>query len=540
MKKLITIFVFIFLVSFINANNILVSNVSLLEQNLTSRTCKIKFDVSWDNSWRNNTIPGNWDAAWVFIKARINGGAWQHVSLENTGYTTPNYAIISIPADRKGFFIYRASNGNGSVNYTDCKFLWDYGQVNITSDASIELKVFAIEMVYITQGAFKVGDGSSYPGVLKQGSADNDPWEITSENSITTTNTTENGYYYNSDGFTGTNNIGNTSGDIFTIPAAYPKGYNAFYCMKYELSQQQYVDFLNTLDRTQQQNMVNAPLNNVITPFGSYFALLNDPSSTNRNSIAYNKDPFIGSNTIFNFYCDINDNNIADEAADGQSLACNLIKWKNMAAYLDWSALRPMTELEYEKICRGFNDPVNGEYAWGGAYAALIFYTLNNYYTDNEIITNTSANLGNIHYSINFMVDGPMRCGIFAASTPNPNRMTTGASYFGVMEMSGNVAEQCVSVGNIAGRSFQGQHGDGVLSNPGYGNVDYWPGINGNTDNNTANTSAVSDISGLAGIGSKGGSYIEAPTCIVSNRKNTNFHYEDNGDIGIRGIRTAP
>ena len=29
------------------------------------------------------------------------------------------------------------------------------------------------------------------------------------------------------------------------------------------------------------------------------------------------------------------------------------ISWSDMSAYLDWSGLRPMTELEYEKACRG-------------------------------------------------------------------------------------------------------------------------------------------------------------------------------------------
>ena len=37
----------------------------------------------------------------------------------------------------------------------------------------------------------------------------------------------------------------------------------------------------------------------------------------------------------------------------------------NLCTYLDWAGLRPMTELEYEKICRGPSAPVAGEYAWG-------------------------------------------------------------------------------------------------------------------------------------------------------------------------------
>lgn len=52
------------------------------------------------------------------------------------------------------------------------------------------------------------------------------------------------------------------SGDMSgPIPAAFPKGYNAFYLMKYEISQGQLTDFFNFLD----PGMAN-------TLFANYFA----------------------------------------------------------------------------------------------------------------------------------------------------------------------------------------------------------------------------------------------------------------------------
>lgn len=36
-----------------------------------------------------------------------------------------------------------------------------------------------------------------------------------------------------------------------------------------------------------------------------------------------------------------------------------------MYAYLNWSGLRPMTELEYEKSCRGERAAFANEMAWG-------------------------------------------------------------------------------------------------------------------------------------------------------------------------------
>jgi hypothetical protein len=48
-----------------------------------------------------------------------------------------------------------------------------------------------------------------------------------------------------------------------------------------------------------------------------------------------------------------------------------------MAAFADWSGLRPMSELEYEKACRGYNTPaVPNEYAWGNAKLFLPHWEL--------------------------------------------------------------------------------------------------------------------------------------------------------------------
>ncbi len=65
---------------------------------------------------------------------------------------------------------------------------------------------------------------------------------------------------------------------------------------------------------------------------------------------------------------------------------------------------------------------------------------------------------------------GPLRVGIFA--TNGATRVTAGASYWGIMELSGNLWERPVSVGHAAvGRLFQGTHGTGTLDLP-----SDWPG----------------------------------------------------------------
>ena len=70
----------------------------------------------------------------------------------------------------------------------------------------------------------------------------------------------------------------------------------------------------------------------------------------------------------------------------------------------------------------------------------------------------------------------PLRVGCFADSTST--RAAAGATYWGVMNMSDNNSELCISVGNtssgVAGRSFVGVHGDGQLLSNGNADVKGW------------------------------------------------------------------
>ena len=47
------------------------------------------------------------------------------------------------------------------------------------------------------------------------------------------------------------------------------------------------------------------------------------------------------------------------------------------------------------------------------------------------------------------------------------------------MELSGNLWERTVTVGNIPGRGFTGLHGNGSLSADGNADVFNWPGLSG-------------------------------------------------------------
>ena len=483
------------------ANNLAITNVSLTGQNITDHYSLVQFTLSWENSWRNDLAgsgqaePFNWDAAWVFIKYRVGTGEWQHAWLNNTGNTSPAGSTIDVgllnpgtafnPTTNAGMgaFIYRNANGTGTNTFANVQLRWNYGNNGLSDGATVDLKVFAIEMVYVPPGSFYVGSGHDTAGFYEYPTLEN-AYQINSEAEITV-GTSNGNLYYPLTLHPGLTDNGDQLGPV---PAAFPKGYSAFYCMKYELSQQQYVNFLNTLNRTQQNTRTETILTSGITSVTNNYVMSNSPNVLIKNGIRC--DAVISASDPINFYCDLNGNGVGGEANDGQSVTCGYLEWADLAAFLDWSGLRPMTELEFEKACRGNQSPVPREYAWGTASVAgsgtpSVYTLTNSGSTDENISANyiTTPGVGNACYNPTTSqwptwAPGPMRNGIFASNINNTGRITSGATYYGIMEMSGNVYERAVTIGWPQGRAFTGTHGDGLINTLGDPNVISWPGIN--------------------------------------------------------------
>jgi formylglycine-generating enzyme required for sulfatase activity len=235
--------------------------------------------------------------------------------------------------------------------------------------------------------------------------------------------------------------------------------------MKYEISQGQYRDFLNLLTYDQQSGRtINPP--NSSTGTGA----LTTPGN-NRNGIEISSSGTSGSTPAI-YGCDVNNNNTYNESDDGEWIACNYLSWDDVAAYLDWAGLRPITELEYEKVCRGNLPPVADEYSWGDN-TLVALAAVNNISSSSESSNTTNANA---IYNNQFTL-GPARVGLFA--TNSSNRITAGSSYYGVMEMSGNLWEQMITIGNSIGRSFTGIAGNGMLDSNGFANTANWPDYTG-------------------------------------------------------------
>lgn len=331
-------------------------------------------------------------------------------------------------------------------------------------------------MVLVPQGSFEVGDATSSSTFGTN--TTNVPYTISSEGAIA------------ADGLA-SNNAWNWDWGTKhpAIPASFPKGYATFYCMKYEITQSQYVHFLNSLPAAHQA------VRTAVTPGA--------PSKTTAMfsaSIPYVYRSYIQINTSASggpplnpavYGMNRNNNTTFDENDDGGNIACNFLSWNDLLAYLDWAALRPMTELEYEKACRGpvsAGPFIGGMHAWG----TTNLQQASNQWDENwrilnsgkpdEVSTNSGDGLSVYGYDNN--VSGPYRVG-FAAKN-GTSRQQAGSTYYGIMEMSGNVAEQCYHIGHIhndgnpglapqnLAATFTGTLGDGMLDGNGESNQASW------------------------------------------------------------------
>jgi len=123
--------------------------------------------------------------------------------------------------------VQRSGQATGSIALTGIQFVWNYGldgvSAAVAQAANTLHTIYGVEMVYIPQGAFYAGDGSSNSSTeyaFTQGSAVNAPWYIQNENAIQTTGGASGTYYYQNTGAKGDEFPGGAS---FLIPASFPK-----------------------------------------------------------------------------------------------------------------------------------------------------------------------------------------------------------------------------------------------------------------------------------------------------------------------------
>ena len=452
------------------ANGLQVTNVVVNMRD--DSTAYVKFDISWQHSWRYTGI--NHDAAWVFLKVRPEGSTtWQHVTLEGSGVNPPDYSTgagtavdLIVPNDRVGLFVRRAEQGSGTLSVTNVQAVWNIASNGLAKTSRVHIWAQAVEMVYVAQGSFAAGSGGSEPNAFTLTTID------TGDVSVAPS---------------GSGSLGGAAGGYPTGQTApnalWPNGYSAFYCMKYEITEGQWVDFFNTLMDTQKATR------DITGSAGK-----NSDGVETRNTVAWSS---------------------GDATSAARDQACSQLCWADSVAYADWSGLRPMTELEFEKACRGPLLPVANEYVWGTTAISATTAIVNDG-------TGTDTAIGGNCNCFGCSPFGPYRAGIYA--TPSSSREAAGASYWAIMELGGNLWERAVTIGNATGRAFTGAHGDGKLNAAGDADVTGWPGWN------------------AEGAGFRGSGFNQGATFTrTSDRTYADATYAPRSfDYGFHAVRSAP
>ncbi len=458
MKTLTSIIIGLVLTIFSYSNNLQVTSATRVQitGDAAGERSGIQFSLSWDNSWMVSGAPSNHDAAWVFVKFREcgdPGATWEHAFLAVTTGAVGNstagnhtmgtdlvFAKDILTTDKwgnagahnTGAMLRRATVGKGDIAATSITLEITGFTSGTAFDpaAEYDVKVIGIEMVQIPQGAYTVGDGyyvgwSTYRARFNNPVSGGEQMKIENEDELTIQCPRYDGY--------------RSSNANRTLPIDYPKGYDEFYCMKYELTIGQYVDFLNTIDNVCKDQRDNEET----TYYQHSYSVAGDIYSTNFPDRAKN-------------YTSIDD----------------------LFSYLDWAALRPMTDMEYEKACRGPLTPRQREYVWGSTAGDADMIELKEVTGTvsgqqepvlnagkepnvNHELTQENITGGNFVQGSFYTKMGVIEVGLFARNSVQ-TRVTTGATYYGVMEMSGNV-EELTLMTYYRWETFKGDWGDGNI-----------------------------------------------------------------------------
>ena len=305
------------------ADSLRVENVTVAPRD--AGTATVTFDISWSNSWRHGSFH---DAAWVFFKARADEKSpWQPVRLvadkvmNPTGYGVADVTPLEfvVPDGDDGFvgmFVRRAADGKGDVAARKVTAVWDWTAVEGVKKnlENAEMRAFGIEMAYVAEGPFYLGSGGTkelnmfhmYTGKDEE----TPPYRVTSAGAVPTGR--QKGKLWAK---------GMTPPDGGEIPAAFPNGYAAFYCMNRPyFTQEIYAGFLNTITAEQAK--------------GRYYAGYQGAAIKRSGG---------GPTSVY-------------EASE-PGKRCPWLSWADCAAVAAWAGLRPMTELEYEKAIRGLQTP---------------------------------------------------------------------------------------------------------------------------------------------------------------------------------------
>lgn len=364
------------------ANNLAVTQVALSSP--TSDGVSVSFRIRENNLVQSFTAQGGIynTADWIFVKFSTATGVWNHATL--TGGQVEAGATLATVSDKKGVFL---DHTNTAAYWTaGATVTWKYADDGVLGGNAM-VKVFAVSMVRVPMGGFR----------------------------------------YNVDnlGGTGVNNIAgpkfvdSAAGDDLPSGAAagWPNGYNPFYMMRYEITQGQYANFLNTIPTADAA--------------ARYSSIMDRGHSM----------------TYTGFY----------EASD-RFAAKNYLSTTDIWSFLSWAGLRPPTEMEFEKAARDLGADAR-VYPWGSESPDAASYS--------------PPNEGGTHYKhyMNYYFNSSGKVidsGRYLSGDVFRTPAQTGASPYGIADLAGNVSEYVI---NCSHSQVPGE-GNGTLAWP-----SSWPAV---------------------------------------------------------------
>lgn len=375
------------------------------------------FNLHWENAWHNAR---NHDAVWLHFKFLKGTKGYDPVKVSSQGHAVTNYNSekkpqldFDVPKDGTGVFVFPGSDFRGDIDAT-IKVYLDTASFRGIRTRDDYFDVFGLEMVEIPGGGFYLGDPDTASlafGSLFISDNNGEPkglYEIKREDQSIDLGPENGNLYFR----TPRKYEGDPNGNI---PSTYPKGVSPFYIMKYEPTQGQYAEFLNTLNDYQSQNRSNFGGKNYYSHGGS---------------ISIEKGKY---------------------QAGSPNAPCNYMSWDDAMAFADWSCLRPMTEFEFTKAARGPGEAMAKEYPWG------------------------SGSKDRVQRRISVGGELTMLNGWDESQLSDATKDLFAASYYWVMDLSGSLWERVITIGDEKGRAFTGSHGDGKLTYYGFANCKDWP-----------------------------------------------------------------
>lgn len=355
----------------------------------------VELTLGWANAWRNER---NHDAVWLVLRDARDATRGP-LRIAPKGHRTldgePN-ARFAVADDATGVFVSSAEAHRGDVQ-------WRLS-IALDEEAPEDVDAWAVEMVFVPAGGFELGDthpmSLQFSAFFAAGEDGTPAGRFTVESEEPIEVGAKPGQLYYKAG-----RVPQYRGDQQgPIPAAFPKGTRAFYMMKYELTQGEYAAFVGALPAAWRARRA---------------ATEHEEEERETFTVSFDSD---------------------EVTAAVPTRPCNFVSWDDTCAFADWMALRPMTELEFEKASRGTESAPPRDFPWGTASFERLERTVQRPTRDLERATAEDER-----------------------ALDDATKDVLGASFYWVMDLSGSMWERVVTAGHPAGRAFTGSHGDGVL-----------------------------------------------------------------------------